>query len=137
MSEAEQPELRPAADNAWYCLATLYGEQPVNGRDVGIAAKNRVAWNRWMAAALSDEQRTDFIKNGFPESELVPFTSAEKDEFFSAFASRIGHKKLSPPSATESVDFACTRFDRVVFFWLYLCERFRLPIVNILNGSQF
>ena len=31
MSDADKPELRPANKNPWYCLATLHGEQPVDG----------------------------------------------------------------------------------------------------------
>ena len=56
MSDAEKPALEPANDNPWYCLATLYGEQPEGRLDEGLADKNRKAWNRWIATALSDEK---------------------------------------------------------------------------------
>jgi len=76
MSNAEKPELKRANDNPWYCLATLYGEQAAEPSprewNKELAARNRVAWNRWMSEALSDEQRASLAGHGFPESELVP-----------------------------------------------------------------
>ena len=58
MSDPVNPELRLANDNPWYCLATLYGEQAeessLRAYDKDLAAKNRMAWNRWMAAASNE-----------------------------------------------------------------------------------
>jgi len=117
MSDAEKPELRRANDNPWYCLATLHGEQPAQEDwDKDLAAKNRMAWNRWMAGVLSDEQRADLVKKGFSEAELVPLTPAEESAFCSAFASRMGGEKELPPNPTEFVDFTFTHFDCVVIF---------------------
>jgi hypothetical protein len=124
MSDAEKPELRRANDNPWYCLATLYGEQLEPRKkhsNEDLATKNRTAWNRWMAGALSEEQRADIQKMGFPEEELLPFADAEKSAFCSAFASRIGRAEELPPSPSEIVDFAHTNFDRLVIFCGFLC----------------
>jgi uncharacterized protein YjbI with pentapeptide repeats len=120
MSDAEKAELRRANDNPWYCLATLYGEQPAGDWDQDLVAKNRTAWNRWMAARLSDEQRTDLVKNGLSESELVPLTPEEKSMVCSAFASRVGREKEFPPNPTEFVDFTHTHFDGRVTFGDFL-----------------
>jgi hypothetical protein len=68
MSDADKPTLRPANDNPWYCLATLHGEQSVI--DDELASKNRIAWNCWIATALSDEERASLVRNGFPNLNL-------------------------------------------------------------------
>jgi len=94
MSDAEDSELRPANDNPWYRLATWYGEQMKGANcwtwDKELAAKNRMAWNRWMARVLSDEQRTTLVGKGLPEQE----TPAETSALRSAFASG----RISPTS---------------------------------------
>jgi uncharacterized protein YjbI with pentapeptide repeats len=123
MSDADKPALRPANENPWYCLATLYGEQPVDGFDYKLASKNRMAWNRWMASALSDEKRAELVKGGFPELELAPFSPEEKSAFCSAFTVRKGSESELPPEPTERhvterqvYDFTSTHFDRAVTF---------------------
>ncbi|MBV1702111.1 MAG: hypothetical protein KGQ46_09860 [Hyphomicrobiales bacterium] len=43
------PPKQPANTNIWYCLATLYGEQPTNGQiDNELAEKNMTAWNKFV-----------------------------------------------------------------------------------------
>ncbi len=76
MSEEEKAPLKPANENPWYCLATVYGEQEEKG-DENLAKQNRVAWNRWMAVALSQEQRAELLKRGFDELELSPLKAEE------------------------------------------------------------
>jgi uncharacterized protein YjbI with pentapeptide repeats len=125
MSDAERSERRQANDNAWYRLATVYGEQPAHGNvDVDLAAKNRMAWNRWMVEVLSNEQRADLVRNGFSEAELVPFTPAEKTAFCNDFASRTGRGGVLPPNPEGVVDFTNTQFDNLVIFsgFLYIAK---------------
>jgi len=44
----ETPEgLRPANENPWYILMTLYGEQEGEEIDWELHEKNRRAWNAW------------------------------------------------------------------------------------------
>jgi len=57
MSE-EKSVLRPAEENPYYCLATLYGEDRAN------SGLNRFAWNRWMADGLNEERRAELLKQG-------------------------------------------------------------------------
>jgi uncharacterized protein YjbI with pentapeptide repeats len=123
MSDPEEPALRPANDNPWYCLATLYGEQPPNGFDwkTDLAAKNRNAWNRWIAGGLTDKQCTNLLKNDFPKSELVLLTPEEKKELCNAFASRTGRDQDLPPDPSDIIDFAHTRFDNTVILAGFLC----------------
>jgi hypothetical protein len=126
MSDAEKSQLRRANDNPWYCLATLYGEQEANGDwDEDLAAKNRVAWNRWMAAGLSEEQRAELVRKWWiSEPELEPLTPAEKSAICNDFASRAGRGEMSPPTPTDVVDFTRTHFDTVVTFegFLYVAD---------------
>jgi uncharacterized protein YjbI with pentapeptide repeats len=127
MSDAEDSELRRANDNPWYRLATLYGEQMKGANcwtwDKELAAKNRMAWNRWMARVLSDEQRATLVGKGLPEQELLPLTPAETSALRSAFAARSGREKEGPPDPAKEVvlDFAHTDFDVAVVFDGFLC----------------
>jgi hypothetical protein len=90
MTDDAKPQLQPANENHWYCLATVYGEQAERDNrhllDENLAKKNRVAWNRWMAAALSDKQRAELVKKGFDASELAPLSEEEQTEFLQTFA---------------------------------------------------
>jgi uncharacterized protein YjbI with pentapeptide repeats len=109
-------ELREANDNPWYCLATLYGEQPARGGNTDLAARNRAAWNRWFAEVLSDKQRANLVKKDFPETELAPLSAEEKNAFCTALASRTGRGEELPPDPTQSVNFARAHFERAVIF---------------------
>ena len=123
MSDIEKPVLRSANDNPWYCLATVHGEQPVKGYDDELAIKNRQGWNRWMAAALSDEERTHASKIGFPASPLEPFSLEEKKELCLAFARRTGRENGQPPDPRDTADFSFTDFDRFVTLDFFLFKR--------------
>ncbi len=91
MNEAKTPELKPANDNPWYWLATLYGEMGNDGEiNAAIARKNRMAWNRWFAKALSVEQRDKLLKKEFSPEELTPLTPKEEAELVVAFTTRSG-----------------------------------------------
>jgi hypothetical protein len=120
MAAGEKPALRPANENPWYWLATLYGEVPHDGPYDDITNRNRLAWNRWIAAAISPEQRSSLIANGFPEPELAPFTSEETSAFHRAFAARAGRDCGLPPGPDLLIDFDFTHFDRIVDFRSFL-----------------
>jgi hypothetical protein len=124
-NDADEPELRRANGNPWYCLATIHGEKPTDPEEWGakLAAKNRLGWNRWIATALSDEKRAELVKNGFPELELAPFSPEEKSAFCSAFAARRGNENESPPEPAECPDFTSTLFDRPIRFGGFLFAR--------------
>jgi Pentapeptide repeats (9 copies) len=111
-SDADKPAVRQANDNPWYCLATLYGELSDANLNTELRTKNRMAWNRWIAGALSDEQRAELVKKGFPEPELAPLSPDEKSAFYRAFASRTSRENGLPPEPADGVDFSRTHFDR-------------------------
>lgn len=49
MTEDSRPALKPANENPWYLMATLYGEQTREKPDKALTEKNRRAWNYWVA----------------------------------------------------------------------------------------
>lgn len=94
MTDSEKPALRPANENPWYCLATLYGEQPIDAYDRELAEKNRQAWSRWFADISGDQRRN----------------------LATAFERRADGRPLMPPERSARPDFSNTRFDRRVVF---------------------
>lgn len=83
--------LKPANDNPWYCLATLYGEQTPDGFDETLTRKNQEAWLKWVSGQM-------------PESEL-------RNLFFAR-----SKKTEPPPDRLRRIDFTFTLFDRPVSF---------------------
>jgi uncharacterized protein YjbI with pentapeptide repeats len=128
MSEKEKPKLKPSNENAWYCLATVYGEQEGKG-DENLAKQNRMAWNRWMAVALSQEQRAELLKKGVDELELTPLKAEERVAFLKAFATRtIG----ALPDPSETVDFRGVHFERPAPFGGFI-----FPTDALFDGAAF
>jgi hypothetical protein len=123
MNDSEKTELTPANDNPWYLLATLYGEQASLLIDKTLAEKNRIAWNRWVAAALSDQERVTLINEGFSEAELTPFSDIEKKEHYVAVLIRSGRESITLPEPWDSIDFHAIRFDHSCNFGGYLFAR--------------
>jgi hypothetical protein len=115
MTSDEKPELRPANESPWYCLATLYGEQS-GKQDDDLAKRNRIAWNRWVAGALTEDKRKALIEKGFPAAELRPLSDAETDALRQSFKARIANEALEPPKAGKDVFFNHLRFDNAVDF---------------------
>ncbi|MGO9770915.1 MAG: pentapeptide repeat-containing protein [Roseiarcus sp.] len=115
MNDDAKLQLQAADDNPWYCLATVHGEQNEKLEDhfPSLDEKNRVTWNRWMAAGMSAEQRAVFLKEGFDAFELVPFSEQERAEFLVAFAKRTN---AEPPNPKDKIDFHGVRFQRPFFF---------------------
>ncbi len=92
MSDTEERALRPANENPWYCLATLYGEQPADGWNQQLAEKNHSAWSR-------------FIGGGhLSNADQLLFTERTKD------------LSLATPDPKSTADFSCTQFDCPVDF---------------------
>ena len=45
-------KLKPANENPWYILMTLYGEQDGDEIDLELAKRNRHAWNLWASREI-------------------------------------------------------------------------------------
>lgn len=62
MADAERV-LKPANENSWYVLMTLYGEQDGEEVDWELHAKNRAMWNVWSCQRLSSQQKVEVAKS--------------------------------------------------------------------------
>jgi uncharacterized protein YjbI with pentapeptide repeats len=114
----------------------MYDELPAQERDV-LVVKNRLAWNRWIAAGLSDEGRASLVKNGFPEPELAPLSPEEERAFCRAFAVRTGRKKELPPEPAANPDFTFTQFDRNLEFQGFLLRDADFKSAVFSGGADF
>ena len=109
----DQIELRPANENPWYVLATYHGEQPENEFDEILHGRNREVWNRWIAVALSDEDRQKLIdEKRATAAELNPFTAEERRELWAGCRS----SELPAPDPDSDTVFSETVFTRFVSF---------------------
>lgn len=97
----EVPEgLRPANENSWYILMTLYGEQEGEEIDWELHEKNRRAWNAWAGQALcADERMAAAASSGVHKSELEswPKFAEEIEERFVGEYKRRNQGALSVP----------------------------------------
>ena len=117
------PGLSRPEDNAWYLLATLYGEpngEPTR-QDAELRARNRTAWNRYMARALTEEDRALLRQEGHPAKELTPFSIEEMPDIEHAFEQR--HRQVASaaewtiPDPLESgkIDLSRIAFNKRLF----------------------
>lgn len=119
MSETTEPQRTRAEDNPWYRLATLFGEAPEELRtaDGGeITSRNRIAWNRWVATGLTQEQRERLLKIGFPSQELTPLAVGEQREILAQFLTRSGHENQTAPDPKQVPNFNSTHFEHPAYF---------------------
>ena len=129
----EETKYKPANDNLWYCLATLYGEQPLEFPwDEKLALENRAVWNRWYARVLSSEQRRNLLIHGFSESELTPFSEEEQSSICRDFATRTGLAEQLPPDPKTEIDFARVDFQQFIFFCGFL-----FPVAVNFSSARF
>jgi uncharacterized protein YjbI with pentapeptide repeats len=119
-----------AEDNLWYLLATLYG-RPLDLRD-DLVARNRVAWNRYMAAEIGDELRFTLIESGqCSTEELTPLSQDELQTLQSTFVDRSG-TSISIADIPKSIDFSNVEFDLPLF-----ALRFVFPKSTTFSGATF
>lgn len=82
-SEAQdvpRSKLKPANENPWYILMTLYGEQEEDEFDGELHEKNRRAWNAWAGQTLNDRQRAVAANRaGIEVAELGSWQKNEKE----------------------------------------------------------
>jgi hypothetical protein len=116
-----KPDKRKPEDNPWYLLATLHGE--ALSADDEVHALNRTAWNRFMAAELTEDTRALLIKDRRCSAEdLEPFTSEELADVEKLLSERhrqatgeAGTAAASPPLPhlkQERIDFSNVAFIR-------------------------
>jgi uncharacterized protein YjbI with pentapeptide repeats len=125
-SQPEESRLRPAEENPWYVLATIWGEQEADllelEFDEELHACNRRTWNRWFAQALTPEAIQGLIEKGADPEDFTPLSDPERADL-QARAEARGHCLPDPgtPERPKHIDFTNTLFSgnfiASVFVW--------------------
>jgi uncharacterized protein YjbI with pentapeptide repeats len=105
---------KPAAENPWYVLATLAGEQ-TGGYDSDLAKKSKSYWNAWASQALTMEEKAA-IKSGLGTSILddAPEWHTVEAKVVTLFKKRLPNATLPDPS--QYVNFSDVEFSDDVCF---------------------
>ncbi len=112
-------DLKPANENPWYVLMTLYGEQEGEEIDWELHEKNRRAWNAWAGQALSDKQKKHCAESsGIDVAELSAWRDLQdeiKRRHKEAWESK-NAEGIYPglPEAKDVVDLTQTAFSNTV-----------------------
>lgn len=100
---AHEPRIS-AENNPWYLLATLHGEP--SSVDDELAIKNRVTWNRWIAAKIPDDVKASLLEAArYSADELTPLPEEERRDI----QSKIGN------DVPNETDFSDLEFKKPFF----------------------
>lgn len=131
---APQPKLKPANQNPWYVLMTLYGEQEGERIDWELHRKNREVWNAWAVKGVPQNWNNLEFSQKVASVLEVPSTECNQekwsklinahvnkkervtDAFERVFRERNGSKTPVPtlPNANDKIDFSGVEFNKVV-----------------------
>lgn len=127
--EPPRTDLKPAAENPWYVLATIYGEQSQDGRDEELHRRNRRIWNGWSCEHLPEDMRAELVQAvGLDVVELAPWTAQERAEVNRVFAA----KGMDLPDPKAQV-----RLDCIAFAAPLNLSGFVFSTAATFNGSKF
>jgi hypothetical protein len=105
--DVDGKKLKQLENNAWYKLATFHGDT--------ASDQNRITWNRFMAARLTEKQRLDLVRaSRHPESELVPLPKKKIQEIEKILL------KHDPEWNRDLIDFSNTHLAGPIFFFGFL-----------------
>lgn len=136
--ETAMTDLKPANENPWYVLMTLYGEQTGEEVDWELHEKNRDAWNAWVALCLSKELRNEIIakSNAQIDEELLEVTSrSEIRQLFRVRCEdemRPSSKRQKIPTFLDKIDLSGLHFSQAL-----CCEGFVFPEEVTFARSRF
>ena len=113
-------KLTPAAQNPWYVLATVAGEQEARNLhhvDHKLRARNCRFWNGWMCQDLDPAARAEIAERmGLQPGDLAPLSEDEmkavRQRFTAAFSDSEPEDVMPNPS--DVVDFQKTYFPSIV-----------------------
>lgn len=112
--------LKPAAENRWYVLATVYGEQDkqrgvIEGEhflvfDAELHAKNLRIWNGWACGHLDQTTRETLAEQcKIDLNEMMPWTVKERE-----FVEEVFQKKgMIVPDVVDQIDFGGTKYHSI------------------------
>ena len=108
--------LTPAAQNPWYVLATVAGEQEGTSFaeiDPDLYARTRRFWNGWMCQGMDDAARAEVArKMGLEPSDLAPLSEDEMKAVRQRFKAAFPDQELEDvlPDPSRSADFSQVHF---------------------------
>ena len=127
--QIEKASLKPAKENPWYVLATIYGEEP----DDETQYKNHQAWNSCVISTLNDKDKLAIDISSRVSLEEIPKWEGEdgiKEEITKLFKRRLPCEEL--PNTDTWIDFEAINFPKKVDF-----RHFIFPIRASFKGSEF
>ena len=134
MGETEGRKLKPANENPWYVLMTLYGEQEGEEIDWELHERNRQAWNAWAGQALSPEAQEEAAQSSeIDVSELRAWETLRTEiqtRFEAEWRRRNGEEAglpaLPDPKFVINLSKTCfskkSVFEKMVFVSAVRCE---------------
>jgi len=112
-------DLKPANENPWYVLSTLYGEQTGDNVDWELAGRNTELWNIWSCQALSDAERAK-LKEAGAEVPDAGTWDARREEIETLYQKRMAEVErdgfVAPelPDLLQKIDMSATAFSHTV-----------------------
>ena len=127
-----------AEDNAWFLLATLYG-QPRDDAELDNAElilKNFQSWNRYMANAIPPDLREKLVAEGrYSAEELTPSPASEIELAYLERHIQAGSAASRAIPSVEpccTIDFSNLEFDKPLYFF-----RFFFPKLITFERASF
>ena len=130
-------DLKPANENPWYVLATLYGEQEGEEVDWELHEKNRKVWNQFVSASFGESKREAFIDVGLAPPSPSSHHNLPKD-LDALFASEYMRRNeldtfdQKRPQAREKVEFHGVEFTK-----RFIAKGMFFPNGLVLDGCCF
>lgn len=134
---APHPDLKPANENPWYVLMTLYGEQEGEKNDQESLTLSRRAWNAWASFHVEEPQRAYLAKSGISVGSSGRWHREKADiqkKLASEYNRRNPGKELDPSflSTSARIDLKKLFFERHIDL-----SEFIFPMELDLSGSEF
>ncbi len=130
-------DLKPANENPWYVLATLYGEQEGEEIDWELHEKNRKVWNAWAGQGVSNEIDEVAKRSQVKAAEFRRWNSqaAEVQRVHRlAMLTRNGDGFVYTgfPRIEQEIDFQCVAFDKLIS-----CSGYVFPNDTMFTSAVF
>ena len=124
----DETALKPANENPWYVLMTLYGEQTGEEVNEELHEQNREVWNAWASSALSSDEGVQLARAGaaLPESGIWKMGRKTIEAKHRAeMLRRNGKGAAYPgfPAADTPIDMSGAEFLHKVVFTRFLFAR--------------
>lgn len=131
-------DLKPANENPWYVLMTLYGEQEGDEPDPALHEKNGEAWRYWAAPAGSKREGLANLgyslgPQGYPDAKTLEYETLYDAEMLR----RNGTSFNIPAFPRPGTDKGPITMTGLKFSKLFCARGFVLPFDIDFSGSVF